>query len=84
MNLCFLTFCFRHSSAEIRKHFSGNHGLHHSRTNSNASATVWLTVVSFLLLKECFCFWSLVFCFIQQEIVTSSRFEMQAGLRKGM
>uniref|UniRef100_A0A3Q4MRI1 Dedicator of cytokinesis 8 n=1 Tax=Neolamprologus brichardi TaxID=32507 RepID=A0A3Q4MRI1_NEOBR len=30
-------------SAEIRKHFSGNHGLHHSRTNSNASATVWLT-----------------------------------------
>uniref|UniRef100_A0AAX7UMZ5 Dedicator of cytokinesis 8 n=1 Tax=Astatotilapia calliptera TaxID=8154 RepID=A0AAX7UMZ5_ASTCA len=34
----------RHSSAEIRKHFGGNHGLHHSRTNSNASATVWLTV----------------------------------------
>ncbi|XP_056152523.1 dedicator of cytokinesis protein 8 [Lampris incognitus] len=30
----------RHSSAEIRRHFSGNHGSYHSRTNSNASASV--------------------------------------------
>uniref|UniRef100_A0A3Q1EPX0 Dedicator of cytokinesis 8 n=1 Tax=Acanthochromis polyacanthus TaxID=80966 RepID=A0A3Q1EPX0_9TELE len=34
----------RHSSAEIRRHFSGNYGFHHSRTNSNASASVCLTV----------------------------------------
>ncbi|XP_069555622.1 dedicator of cytokinesis protein 8 isoform X2 [Brachyistius frenatus] len=34
----------RHSSAEIRRHFSGSYGLHHSRTNSNASASVCLTV----------------------------------------
>ncbi|XP_076021315.1 dedicator of cytokinesis protein 8 isoform X2 [Genypterus blacodes] len=33
----------RHSSAEIRRHFSGNHGVH-SRTNSNASASVCSTV----------------------------------------
>ncbi|XP_041792139.1 dedicator of cytokinesis protein 8 isoform X2 [Chelmon rostratus] len=34
----------RHSSAEIRRNFSGNYGFHHSRTNSNASATGYLTV----------------------------------------
>ncbi|XP_033475104.1 dedicator of cytokinesis protein 8 isoform X1 [Epinephelus lanceolatus] len=35
----------RHSSAEIRRHFSGNYGFQHSRTNSNASASaVCLTV----------------------------------------
>ncbi|KAM9361083.1 dedicator of cytokinesis protein 8 [Symphorus nematophorus] len=34
----------RHSSAEIRRHFSGNYGFQHSRTNSNASASVYLTV----------------------------------------
>ncbi|XP_070690098.1 dedicator of cytokinesis protein 8 [Pempheris klunzingeri] len=34
----------RHSSAEIRRHFSGNYGFNHSRTNSNASASVYLTV----------------------------------------
>uniref|UniRef100_A0A3B4ZF89 Dedicator of cytokinesis 8 n=1 Tax=Stegastes partitus TaxID=144197 RepID=A0A3B4ZF89_9TELE len=39
----FPMFCFRHSSAEIRRHFSGSYGVHHSRTNSNASATVCLT-----------------------------------------
>lgn len=33
----------RHSSAEIRKYY-GNYGVYHSRTNSNASATVSLTV----------------------------------------
>uniref|UniRef100_A0A3Q3VLJ0 Uncharacterized protein n=1 Tax=Mola mola TaxID=94237 RepID=A0A3Q3VLJ0_MOLML len=31
-------------SAEIRRHFSGSHGFQHSRTNSNASATGYLTV----------------------------------------
>ncbi|XP_030592976.1 dedicator of cytokinesis protein 8 isoform X1 [Archocentrus centrarchus] len=34
----------RHSSAEIRKHFTANHGFQHSRTNSNASASVSLIV----------------------------------------
>ncbi|KAM9393376.1 dedicator of cytokinesis protein 8 isoform 2-T2 [Pholidichthys leucotaenia] len=34
----------RHSSAEIRRHFSGSYGLQHSRTNSNASASVCLNV----------------------------------------
>uniref|UniRef100_UPI003AAE01D7 dedicator of cytokinesis protein 8 n=1 Tax=Centroberyx gerrardi TaxID=166262 RepID=UPI003AAE01D7 len=34
----------RHSSAEIRRHFSGNHGSFHSRTNSNASASMCFTV----------------------------------------
>ncbi|XP_040011297.1 dedicator of cytokinesis protein 8 isoform X3 [Xiphias gladius] len=34
----------RHSSAEIRRHFGGNHVFYHSRTNSNASASVCLTV----------------------------------------
>ncbi|KAM9857754.1 dedicator of cytokinesis protein 8 [Aulostomus maculatus] len=34
----------RHSSAEIRRNFSGNYGHYHSRTNSNASASVCLTV----------------------------------------
>ncbi|XP_072289223.1 dedicator of cytokinesis protein 8 [Eucyclogobius newberryi] len=33
----------RHSSAEVRKHY-GNYGVYHSRTNSNASASVSLTV----------------------------------------
>ncbi|KAM3868150.1 dedicator of cytokinesis protein 8 [Diretmus argenteus] len=34
----------RHSSAEIRRHFSGNYGSYHSRTNSNASASMCSTV----------------------------------------
>ncbi|KAM9744074.1 dedicator of cytokinesis protein 8 isoform 1-T1 [Menidia menidia] len=34
----------RHSSAEIRRHFSGSHGFYHSRTSSNASVTAYLTV----------------------------------------
>eukprot|EP00064_Thunnus_orientalis_P003144 superscaffoldBa00000249_g3153 len=34
----------RHSSAEIRRNFSGNYGFNHSRTNSNASASVCLNV----------------------------------------
>ncbi|KAM4616568.1 dedicator of cytokinesis protein 8 isoform 2-T2 [Polymixia lowei] len=34
----------RHTSAEIRRHFSGNHGPQHSRTSSNASASMCLTV----------------------------------------
>ncbi|KAM8760403.1 dedicator of cytokinesis protein 8 isoform 1-T1 [Acanthopagrus schlegelii] len=34
----------RHSSAEIRRNFSGNYGFQHSRTNSNASATGYLAV----------------------------------------
>ncbi|XP_063752752.1 LOW QUALITY PROTEIN: dedicator of cytokinesis protein 8 [Eleginops maclovinus] len=34
----------RHSSAEIRRHFVGNNVPQHSRTNSNASASVYLTV----------------------------------------
>ncbi|XP_034548107.1 dedicator of cytokinesis protein 8 isoform X1 [Notolabrus celidotus] len=34
----------RHSSAEIRRHFGGNHGVQHSRSNSNASASICLTV----------------------------------------
>ncbi|XP_068594454.1 dedicator of cytokinesis protein 8 [Brachionichthys hirsutus] len=34
----------RHSSAEIRRQFSGTHGFHHSRSNSNASATGSLAV----------------------------------------
>ncbi|XP_038558970.1 dedicator of cytokinesis protein 8 isoform X2 [Micropterus salmoides] len=34
----------RHSSAEIRRNFSGNYGFNHTRTNSSASATVYLTV----------------------------------------
>ncbi|XP_029915260.1 dedicator of cytokinesis protein 8 isoform X2 [Myripristis murdjan] len=34
----------RHSSAEIRRHFSGNYGSYHSRTNSNASASACLIV----------------------------------------
>ncbi|XP_073322024.1 dedicator of cytokinesis protein 8 [Pagrus major] len=34
----------RHSSAEIRRNFGGNYGFQHSRTNSNASATGYLTV----------------------------------------
>ncbi|CAN9513088.1 unnamed protein product [Ophioblennius macclurei] len=34
----------RHSSAEIRRHFGGSHGVQHSRTSSNASATTCLTV----------------------------------------
>lgn len=41
-------FCSRHSSAEIRRHFSGTHGFHHSRSNSNASSTGYLSVVSSL------------------------------------
>lgn len=47
---CWLYFCsmfwHRHSSAEIRKHFSGSYGFHHSRSNSNASSTGYLAVVS--------------------------------------
>ncbi|KAF7669881.1 hypothetical protein LDENG_00100590 [Lucifuga dentata] len=34
----------RHSSAEIRRHFSGSYGVYHSRTNSNASASTCVTV----------------------------------------
>ncbi|XP_072243844.1 dedicator of cytokinesis protein 8 isoform X2 [Leuresthes tenuis] len=34
----------RHSSAEIRRHFSGSYGSYHSRTSSNASASNCLTV----------------------------------------
>ncbi|KAG7223380.1 hypothetical protein INR49_032207 [Caranx melampygus] len=34
----------RHSSAEIRRHFGGTYGSQHSRTSSNASASVCLTV----------------------------------------
>ncbi|XP_040897521.1 dedicator of cytokinesis protein 8 isoform X2 [Toxotes jaculatrix] len=34
----------RHSSAEIRRHFGGNYGSYHNRSNSNASASVCLTV----------------------------------------
>ncbi|XP_041855097.1 dedicator of cytokinesis protein 8 isoform X1 [Melanotaenia boesemani] len=34
----------RHSSAEIRRHFGGNYGVYHSRSNSNASATAYLNV----------------------------------------
>ncbi|KAL3062786.1 hypothetical protein OYC64_002564 [Pagothenia borchgrevinki] len=34
----------RHSSAEIRRHFGGNNVSQHSRTSSNASASVYLTV----------------------------------------
>ncbi|XP_060894763.1 dedicator of cytokinesis protein 8 isoform X1 [Labrus mixtus] len=34
----------RHSSAEIRRHFSGTYGSQHSRSNSNASASVCLIV----------------------------------------
>ncbi|XP_019733592.1 dedicator of cytokinesis protein 8 [Hippocampus comes] len=34
----------RHSSAEIRRNFSGNYGYYHRRTNSNASTTTYLTV----------------------------------------
>ncbi|CAL8249273.1 unnamed protein product [Merluccius merluccius] len=34
----------RHSSAEIRRHFGGTPGSHHSRRNSNASASVCFTV----------------------------------------
>ncbi|KAE8292050.1 Dedicator of cytokinesis protein 8 [Larimichthys crocea] len=34
----------RHSSAEIRRHFGGSYGQQHSRTNSNASASAYLTV----------------------------------------
>ncbi|XP_075905606.1 dedicator of cytokinesis protein 8 isoform X1 [Nelusetta ayraudi] len=34
----------RHSSAEIRRHFSGSHGFQHSRSSSNASSTGYLTV----------------------------------------
>ncbi|XP_053727875.1 dedicator of cytokinesis protein 8 isoform X1 [Synchiropus splendidus] len=34
----------RHSSAEIRRNFSGSFGFHHSRSNSNASATMSLAV----------------------------------------
>ncbi|KAK2837136.1 hypothetical protein Q5P01_014348 [Channa striata] len=34
----------RHSSAEIRRHFGGNYGFQHSRTNSNASTSVCLSV----------------------------------------
>lgn len=41
-------FCSRHSSAEIRRHFGGTHGVQHSRSNSNASSTGYLSVVSSL------------------------------------
>ncbi|XP_074525840.1 dedicator of cytokinesis protein 8 [Halichoeres trimaculatus] len=34
----------RHSSSEIRRHFGGNYGFHHSRSNSNASASMCFTV----------------------------------------
>ncbi|XP_037633423.1 dedicator of cytokinesis protein 8 isoform X1 [Sebastes umbrosus] len=34
----------RHSSAEVRRNFSGNYGFQHSRTSSNASATTYITV----------------------------------------
>ncbi|XP_011613887.1 dedicator of cytokinesis protein 8 isoform X1 [Takifugu rubripes] len=34
----------RHSSAEIRRHFGGTHGVQHSRSNSNASSTGYLSV----------------------------------------
>ncbi|XP_028314469.1 dedicator of cytokinesis protein 8 isoform X2 [Gouania willdenowi] len=34
----------RHSSAEIRRHFGGNSSFQHSRTNSNASASMCLAV----------------------------------------
>ncbi|XP_023814125.1 dedicator of cytokinesis protein 8 isoform X2 [Oryzias latipes] len=34
----------RHSSAEIRRNFSGNLGAYHTRTNSNTSPTTYLTV----------------------------------------
>ncbi|XP_049572632.1 dedicator of cytokinesis protein 8 [Syngnathus scovelli] len=34
----------RHSSAEIRRNFSGNYGYYHRRSNSNASTTTYLTV----------------------------------------
>ncbi|XP_057687088.1 dedicator of cytokinesis protein 8 isoform X2 [Corythoichthys intestinalis] len=34
----------RHSSAEIRRNFSGNYGYYHKRTNSNASTMTYLTV----------------------------------------
>ncbi|XP_034026414.1 dedicator of cytokinesis protein 8 isoform X2 [Thalassophryne amazonica] len=34
----------RHSSAEIRRNFSGSYGFYHSRSNSNASASVCSTV----------------------------------------
>ncbi|TNN58028.1 hypothetical protein EYF80_031776 [Liparis tanakae] len=44
-----------HSSAEIRRHFSGTYAPQHSRTNSNASASVSLNVpyisLSLTLLK---------------------------------
>uniref|UniRef100_A0A3B4UGN3 Dedicator of cytokinesis 8 n=1 Tax=Seriola dumerili TaxID=41447 RepID=A0A3B4UGN3_SERDU len=44
---CVCMFCSRHSSAEIRRHFGGNYGFQHSRTNSNASASVCLTPQSY-------------------------------------
>ncbi|KAM7416050.1 hypothetical protein PAMA_018225 [Pampus argenteus] len=34
----------RHSSAEIRRNFGGNHGFNHSRTSSNASASMCFNV----------------------------------------
>ncbi|KAF0033986.1 hypothetical protein F2P81_014052 [Scophthalmus maximus] len=40
----------RHSSAEIRRQY-GNHGVYHSRSNSNASASVCLTVLTTVYFK---------------------------------
>lgn len=62
-NLYVAMFCSRHSSAEIRRHFSGTHAFHHSRSNSNASSTGYLSVVSSLLFYLiCFClFGSIIF-----------------------
>lgn len=62
-------FCSRHSSAEIRRHFSGTHGVHHSRSNSNASSTGYLSVVSSLHLDFiCFChFGSAIWPFFGQN-----------------
>lgn len=62
--VCVSVFCSRHSSAEIRRNFSGNYGFQHSRTNSNASATGYLAVVSPLLFFV---------IFIQQVFVTLFR-----------
>lgn len=65
--------CSRHSSAEIRRHFSGPHGFHHSRSNSNASSTGYLSVVSSLLLGSVyFCLFGLAI-FIWQAFVTLFR-----------
>uniref|UniRef100_A0A3Q3AR26 Dedicator of cytokinesis 8 n=1 Tax=Kryptolebias marmoratus TaxID=37003 RepID=A0A3Q3AR26_KRYMA len=42
--MCVFNVCFRHSSAEVRKNFSGSYGSQHSRSNSSSSGSPYLTV----------------------------------------